>query len=275
MIKQSILLLLAIISGFSSMAQLSDKDALSFAVRTPEPFLFSRTTLTSSDIPWSMEYSTSYGERVSGAFGFEGVGQQLGIKGYLGNKLTLCGQAAFGFDHQHNVTSAQLAEVIRNFIGGTKTQGLRLGVGLGVSRDFGGVVSILSRITATYDLNNWKAGGNMLIQKSFSANRDAVDLISSIGFHHRIYGNLYGGFETVGEDIEGFWDPEEAEGGAKLMVGPSLNMTTKDSRMSFSVSGGPVFYATQNLATNPVALRELPSQNGLTLRAKVIFNLSR
>ena len=273
--KRLFLLLLTIISGVHAMAQPIGKDGMSLVIRTPEPFLFSRTTLTASDIPWSMDYSTSYGERVSGAFGFEGVGQQLGIKGYLGKGLTLCGQAAFGFDLQHNVTSAQQAEVIRDFIGGTKTQGLRLGIGLGVSRDFGGVVSALSRITATYDLNNWKAGGNLLIQKSFSANRDAVDIISSIGFHRRVYGNLYGGFETVGEDLEGFWDPEEAEGGAKLMVGPSLNMTTKDSRMSFSVSGGPVFYATQNQASNSEALRELPSRNGLTWRAKVIFNLSR
>jgi hypothetical protein len=273
--KRKLLLILTIISGFTSFAQTNDKDVLYIAQRTPEPFLFSKTTLTSSDIPWSIDYSTSYGERVSGQFGFDGVGQQVGLKGYLGKKFTLYGQAAFGFDHDHNVTSAQQAEVIRDFIGGTKVHGIRLGAGLGISRDFSSVVSLSSRITASYEANSWKAGGNLLFKKSFSANRDVVDIISSIGFHHLLFGSLYGGFETVGEDLEGFWDPEEAEGGAKLLVGPSLNMTTRDSRMSFSVSGGPVFYATQNQASNPDPIRELPSQNGLTLRAKVIFNLSR
>jgi hypothetical protein len=275
MAKRTLLLLLTIITGFTSIAQVNEKDELYLPKRTPEPFLFSKTTLTSSDIPWSLDYSASYGERVSGQFGFDGVGQQLGLKGYLGKKFTLYGQAAFGFDLEHNVTSAQQAEVIHDFIGGTKVQGFKLGAGLGIGRDFSSVISLLSRVTVSYDDINWKAGGNILFQKSFSANRDAVDIISSIGFHHRLYGSLYGGFETVGEDLEGFWDPQEAEGGAKLLVGPSLNMTTKDSKMSFSVSGGPVFYATQNQASNPDAIRELPSQNGLTLRAKVIFNLSR
>ena len=275
MTKRTLLLLLSLIFGFESIAQIKDKDALFLAPRTPEPFLFSKTTLTSSDIPWSIDYSTSYGERVSGQFGFDGVGQQLGLKGYLGKKFTLYGQAAFGFDHDHNVTSAQQAEVIRDFLGGTNVQGFKVGVGVGMSRDFSSVVSLLSRVTVSYDDMNWKAGGNLLLQKSFSANRDAVDIVSSIGFQHRLLGSLYGGFEAVGEDLEGFWDPEEAEGGAKLLVGPSLNMTTKDSKMAFSISGGPVFYATQNQASNPDAIRDLPSQNGLTLRAKVIFNLSR
>jgi len=275
MTKRTLLLLLYLIFGLESIAQIKDKDAQFLAPRTPEPFLFSKTTLTSSDIPWSIDYSTSYGERVSGQFGFDGVGQQLGLKGYLGKKFTLYGQAAFGFDHDHNVTSAQQAEVIRDFLGGTNVQGFKVGFGIGMSRDFSSVVSLLSRVTVSYDDMNWKAGGNLLLQKSFSANRDAVDIVSSIGFQHRFLGSLYGGFEAVGEDLEGFWDPEEAEGGAKLLFGPSLNMTTKDSKMSFSVSGGPVFYATQNQASNPDAIRELPSQNGLTLRAKVIFNLSR
>lgn len=275
MTKRTLLLLLTITTGFTSIAQVNEKDELFLSKRTPEPFLFSKTTLTSSDVPWSIDYSASYGERVSGQFGFDGVGQQLGLKGYLGKKFTLYGLAAFGFDPEHNVKSAQQVEIIHDFIGGTMVHGLKLGVGLGVGRDFSSVVSILSRATLSYDDINWKAGGNVLLQKSFSANRDAVDIISSIGFHHRFFGNLYGGVEAVGEDLEGFWDPEEAEGGAKLLVGPSLNMTTRDSRMSFSVSGGPVFYATQNQASNPDAIRELPAQNGLTVRAKVIFNLSR
>jgi hypothetical protein len=80
--------------------------------------------------------------------------------------------------------------------------------------------------------------------------------------------------EAVGEDLEGLWDAEEAEGGAKVLIGPSLNMTTKNNRLSFALSGGPVFYASNSPITNNQALRELPGQSGLSLRAKVIFNLS-
>ncbi len=243
--------------------------------RAPEPFLFSMTTLTPEDLSWSLDYSTSYGERVTGPFGHDGIGQQFGLKGYLGKQFTVYAHAALGFANEDKVTSAQQVEIIRDFIGGKKNMGLRLGIGVGASRDYSNVASFLSRITASYDAPRWKAGGNLLIEKAFAGNRDAVDVISSLGFHYRLSGNLYGGFETVGEDLEGFWDEEEAEGGAKLLVGPSMNMTTNNSRLSFSVSGGPVFYATRNQVANPAALRELPSQPGLTLRAKVTFNLSQ
>ncbi len=261
--------------GATAVAQIPEENPLYTIKRTPEPFLFSVTTLTPEDLAWSLNYSTSYGERVVGPFGYDGIGQQFALKGYLGKRYTLYANAAFGFPREDNVTSAQQAEIIRDFIGGKKPMGLRLGIGLGVSRDYSNVKSLLSRITVSYDAPRWKAGGNILFEKAMAKNRDGIDVITSIGFHYRLLGKLYGGFETVGEDLEGFWEEDEAEGGAKLLIGPSLNMTTNNSRMSFSISGGPVFYATHSTMTNPDAIRELPSQSGFTLRAKVIFNLSQ
>ena len=272
--KNFALLLTWMLISINLFAQIGENIPLPLLKRAPEPFLFSKTTLTPQDLKWSMDYSTSYGERVTGPFGFNGIGQQVGVKGYLGKQFTLYAHAAFGFTSNDNVTSAQQVEIIHDFVGGLKTQGLRLGVGIGGSKDFSNIGAILSRFTVSYDAPRWKAGGNLLLEKSFSGNRDKIDIISSIGFHHILFGRLYGGFETVGEDLEGFWDSQEAEGGAKLLVGPSLNMTTNNSRISFSVSGGPVFYATRSQMTNPEAMRELPYQSGLSLIAKVTFNLS-
>jgi len=267
-------LLILAITAASSFGQLPENIELLNLKRAPEPFLFLKSTLTPEDLKWSMDYSTSYGERVSGPFGNEGVGQQVGIKGYLGKQFTLYAHAAFGFTSNNAVTSAQQAEIIHDLVGGRKNQGLRLGIGLGASKDFSNIGSILSRVTLSYDAPRWKAGGNVLFEKAFAANRDKIDIISSFGFHHLLIGRLYGGFETVGEDLEGLWS-DEAEGGAKILIGPSLNMTTNNSKISFSLSGGPVFYASRNQVTNPEAIRELPSQSGLSLRAKVTFNLAQ
>lgn len=272
--KTLALILVWMIISINGFAQIGEISPIPVLKRAPEPFLFSRTTLTPLDLKWSMDYSTSYGERVTGPFGFNGIGQQVGVKGYLGKQFTLYAHAAFGFTNNDNVTSGQQVEIIHDFVGGVKNQGLRLGVGIGGSKDFSNIGAILCRVTVSYDAPRWKAGGNLLLEKSFSGNRDKIDIISSIGFHHILFGRLYGGFESVGEDLEGFWNSEEAEGGAKLLVGPSLNMTTNNSRISFSVSGGPVFYATRSQMTNPEAMRELPYQSGLSLRAKVTFNLS-
>ena len=275
MVKKLLLLLISGISFVGLNAQVPEQVNIPEPKRTSEPFLFSVSTLTPHDLAWSIDYSASYGERVSGAFGQEGIGQQFAVKGYLGKQFTLYANMALGIAGKDEVSSRQHAEILRNFIGGKKSLGLRLGAGLGVSRDFSNEKSIMSRITLSYDAPNWKTGGNILLEKAFGPNRDAIDVITSFGFHYRLAGRLYGGLETIGEDLEGFWDPQEAEGGAKLLVGPSLNMSTNNSRLTFSVSGGPVFYATRNALSNPDAIRDLPAQSGLSLRARVIFNLSQ
>jgi hypothetical protein len=260
--------------GTSTMAQdFSDKDIFT-TKRTPEPFLFSVTTLTPEDLKWSLNYSGSYGERITNTLGYDGINQQFAVKGYLGKRFTLYANASLGFPLENNVASAQQAEIIRDILGGKKVLGLRLGASFGIQRDYSDVKSLLSRITFSYEMPQWKFGGNVLFEKALTSNRDAVDVITSVGLHYCLSENFYGGIEAVGEDLEGFWDKEEAEGGAKVLIGPSLNLSPKKSRLSFSISGGPVFYATQNQITNTEAIRELPSEAGLMVRARVVFNLS-
>ena len=271
---KAFLLLLILLFASPSFAQTPEANNFGLTKRTPEPFLFSVTTLTREDLKWSMDYSASYGERVTGPFGYEGIGQNFALKGYLGKQFTLYANAALGFSGKDRVASMQHAELLHDFVGGRKNLGLRLGAGVGATRDYSNVLSLMTRMTLSYDAARWKAGGNLLLEKAFGINRDAIDVITSLGFHYRLKNNLYGGFETVGEDLEGFWDPKEAEGGAKLLIGPSLNATSKNSKVFFSISGGPVFYATRNENSGNGAIRDLPSQPGLTVRARVVFMLT-
>ena len=273
--KRLLAFLIASIIGTSTMAQnLSESDNFTIK-RTPEPFLFSISTLTPEDLKWSLDYSgSSYGERITNTLGYDGINQQFAVKGYLGKQFTLRAFASLGFPLENNVASAQQVEVIRDILGGKKVLGLRVGAGLGVRRDYSDVKSLLSRITFSYEMPQWKFSGNLLLEKALASKRDKIDVITSLGIHYRLSENFYGGLEAVGEDLEGFWDKEEAEGGAKMLIGPSLSLSPKKSRLSFALSGGPVFYATQNQLTNPEAIRELPSEAGLMVRARVIFNLS-
>lgn len=241
-----------------------------------QPFLFSVNTLTASTPFWSLNYSGSYGERIAGPFGYDGTTQQFALKGYMGNRLTLYANAALGFSRSGGAASAQQAEVMRDFIGGRQNFGPRVGLSFGVSRDWSNTKAIFSRVTASFDAASWRFLGNARFEKAFASNRDDIDLVTSLGFHHRLVGSLYGGLEAVGEDLEGFWEADEAEGGAKLLIGPSLNMTPANSRFSFSVCGGPVFYATHSQVVPSEAIRDigtLGAQNGFSLRAAVSFNL--
>lgn len=241
-----------------------------------QPFLFSVNTLTAGTPHWGLHYSGSYGERTLMPVGYDGADQQLAVKGYLGNRFTLIANAALGFSNGGGVRSAQQAEVIRDFFGGRKLFGPRIGLGLGLSRDWTNDKAIFSRITAAFDTRSWRIGGNMRFEKVFASNRDGIDLISSIGFQHHVVGGLFAGVEAVGEDLEGFWEMDEAEGGAKLLVGPSLNFVPANSWMAFAICGGPIFYATRSSVAPSEAIRDLASaKNGYTVRAQVTFNLHK
>lgn len=248
----------------------------STSVMVAQPFLFSVNTLTAQDQKWNVHYSGSYAERAAGQFGYNGLGQQFGVKGYLGSRFTLYATASLGFANGGGTSSAQQAEVIRDFIGGSKSTGFRLGAGLGLSRDWSNVGSAISRITASFDQQRWRLLGNLRFEKAFDKSRDKLDFISALGFQHRIKDGWYLGFEALGQDLEGFWEEDEAEGGAKLMLGPSICLSPSHSKLSFSLSGGPVFYATRSTVIPSEAIREIgtvASGNGYTIRALVNFNL--
>jgi hypothetical protein len=46
--------------------------------------------------------------------------------------------------------------------------------------------------------------------------------------------------ESIGQDLEGFWDPAERDGGAKLLVGPSLHIQSHDGVWLAILTVGPV-----------------------------------
>jgi len=239
----------------------------------PQPFLFTINTLNPSGRNWSVNYSGGYGEHTVTPLGFDGVDQNISAKGYLGSKFTFLATLGTGFSNNGSVHTLEQAELLRDFIGGNQPMGFRIGAGLGFRHEFNNDNVAFSRITAAYDVTRWKIGANVRLEKAFATNRDGLDIVTSVGVHRHIAGRFFGGFEAVGQDLEGFWETEEAEGGARLMVGPSINYAPANSRFAFTLCGGPIIYATRSANTQGqfAAYRELPTNNGFTLKFNVGF----
>ena len=69
-----------------------------------------------------------------------------------------------------------------------------------------------------------------------------------------------------------FFEPEEAEGGARLMVGPTFRVRLSE-KMHLRLGGGPIFYMTQNTPTSK-APRLLPSgDSGYAIRFSMIYGI--
>ncbi|MGZ3874407.1 MAG: hypothetical protein ACXVJD_15910 [Mucilaginibacter sp.] len=256
----------------AAKAQTINPPLLTGTLGQPQPFLFTINTLNPDARGWSLNYSGGYGQHTVTPLGYDGVDQNVSVKGYLGDKFTLVASMGVGFGNKGAINSLQQAEVLRDFIGGNTAEGIRIGASLGFRREFNSDKVALSRITAAFENLKWKLGANVRFEKAFDKNRDDIDVISSIGVHRQISGQFFGGFEAVGQDLEGFWEADEAEGGARVLIGPSLNYAPSASRFSFTLCGGPIIYATRSVtALNEFAVRELPSNNGFTMKFNVGF----
>jgi len=272
MIKKLLLLSLSFAAFFGAAnAQVSDQLQAQLAMQQPQPFLFTINTLNPSARGWSLNYSGGYGQHTITPLGYDGIDQNIAVKGYLGSKFTMLLNLGVGFANRGDINTFQQAELFRDFVGGDKPDGFRVGLSLGFRREFNNDKVALSRITAAYESMGWRLGGNVRFEKAFAQDRDGIDIISSIGIHRQVAGSFFAGFEAVGQDLEGFWE-NEAEGGAKLLVGPSLNFVPVSSRFSFTLCGGPIIYATRSTGLlNNTAARELPASNGFTMKFNVGF----
>ncbi len=107
---------------------------------------------------------------------------------------------------------------------------------------------------------------------------------SSLGFRHEYTGDdvalarivasraltqrVWLGVEAVGSDLEGFFETDEAEGGATVLIGPTVALGVTD-HWRLLLGGGPVVRATTNkpLPNETVSSLTTPiGQTGYALR---------
>jgi hypothetical protein len=134
---------------------------------------------------------------------------------------------------------------------------------------------LLGRIVGGRESEAWRLHGNLLFQKPLASDRDAVDLITTVGWARKLTPAVALGVEGVGEDLEGFWDAEEAEGGARVLIGPSLHIAPVGRVWQVTATGGPAFHPSDT-GRSSSALRDLPpttKRTGYAARVGVTFRL--
>jgi hypothetical protein len=232
-----------------------------------QPFVFTVTTSGASTTDrWSVRYDVGYAERSTAPFGYDGLEQRARVQGALGRGFTLLGQIALGTAGGGGTSSTQEAEVLKDVTGAGRR--LQLAGGLGARREWDGTSVLLGRVAVARAFEASSLAANVRVERPLAEGRDGLDLITSIGWHHRLGGGLAAGIEAVGEDLEGFWEAEEAEGGARLFVGPSLRFAASP-RVFASLCGGPIVRATRTDRRSDAA-RGLPSgDDGYTVRLMV------
>jgi hypothetical protein len=124
---------------------------------------------------------------------------------------------------------------------------IALGSSFGVRHEYSGATAALARVVGARTTGRSALAADVLIEHPFVSGRDAVDVITTVGATHALTQRIWLGVEAVGSDLEGFWNSEEAEGGATLLVGPTLAVAVSD-HWRLVVGGGPVLRATTDHA---------------------------
>jgi hypothetical protein len=236
------------------------------AAAQERPFLLSVAVATEAKPAFRFDYDVGIGERAFQSDISNQPEQRFGLHASHG-RLTLLarfGLAEVGSSYQ----SSQSGELLYSMLG--PASHLTLAAGGGLLHEAGGVNVLLARVVMSQNAAAWRLQGNVLFQKPMSAERDAVDLITSVGWARKLSHGVSLGVEAIGEDLEGFWEPEEAEGGARLLAGPSLHISPAGRRWQLTATGGPMFHPSDTHRSSG-AFRDLPPE---TRRASYAFKAS-
>lgn len=134
-----------------------------------------------------------------------------------------------------------------------------------------GVGTLMAGGSGSLPIGKSRVALSVNFERPMSEARDEVDLLTSAGWMKPFGSRLQAGVEVCGQDLEGFWEKEEAEGGASFFVGPTVTLRGGGTPWGLSVAGGPVFHATSSSLTSE-APRPLPAgRNGYALRFALRF----
>jgi hypothetical protein len=116
--------------------------------------------------------------------------------------------------------------------------------GGGIRQEWDGTRVFIGRVLAGSDVGRGRLQGSLVLERAVSSpvRHDAADLVTSVGWSRRVGGRFSVGAEGIGQDLEGFWAPAEADGGAKLLVGPSVHAESATRTWAASLIAGPVIH---------------------------------
>lgn len=216
------------------------------------PFVYAMDAVGPEGHDVDATYSVNVGASASGAVRFidptvgqRGVVQQLGAQvglhpvvavGAFGLMATSAGTQPLGTGGGYvHLTALRPQDALRGPTLGFTVMGLR---------EFGGVFAMSLFVDGGYRANGFEFVANGQVERRFSSTADPIDLLFRFGANYDV---LHGsgrslrlGVEYVGQDLEDYFEDEEAEGGAVHLVAFATTATLLERRLHLGLAPGLV-----------------------------------
>ncbi|MGH9408214.1 MAG: hypothetical protein ACRD1V_02020 [Vicinamibacterales bacterium] len=226
------------------------------ATAQDRPFVFSISPVVAptSHPELRVDFDLGAGESTFRSDQTTGPEQRVSIQATDG-RFTFIGRVGISTQPGATYQSWQEGDVLYSLT--TAGAPVAIAAGGGVRREIDGTNVLLAHVTAAHDTTATRTNANLLLEHASAPGRDAVDLEVSGGWARDIGRGLSFGAEGVGEDLEGFWNPEEAEGGSRLLIGPSIHLAPNGRKWQLITVGGPMFHPDPTIRSTG-AIRDLP-----------------
>lgn len=238
------------------------------------PFVYSLLPAAPATPANRLYADMAYGHDLFQNLGPENFEQRVGLVAPLRAALSLV--AEVGWAPHDDATRAD-ATVRGELLARLPVRGrATLALSAGAMRDYSRTPVALARVVFGYAWPRTVVAANLRIEHPFGDEarddgRDPLDVIVTSGVSHAVSGTFRLGVESVAEDLEGLVESDEAEGGAKLMLGPSLGFAPPGAHWSVVLTAGPVLHLSSSSVDGSSSGAPRDLTNGSIIRTSVTW----
>lgn len=202
------------------------------------PFVFQGVPQRAQSLSVFGGYSIAYGRRATPPLGPDGV-EHLWFGGFhITEKISGRFLLALTTHERLEGQSVRAGGELRAVIVDKRRAGFDLGVSAGYIRELKEANLVTWALQASKEVGKVLIGTTAYFEKAFAPGRDAVDVIVTAGAAYRLSDSIGVALEYQGQDLEDLWEEEEAEGGARHLLGPSLTFSPFEGRVGLGIGAG-------------------------------------
>ena len=217
-----------------------------------QPYVYQRTG-DGHSMSFTMQYEAGYGTRESRNFAQDGVEQGLRLRFQPLNFLAIEAYGGFLVNTASGGSYGDEAVSIE-LIGRALRQSrhyINMDIGAGYIYDYRDNHIPRVRLTLGRSFGKFDMSLSGLLEIPVGdAGRDEADIMVSLAGSYGISRWYRQGFEIGAEDLEGLFEPEEAEGGAKFLFGPTASfLLPLDMQIKLNASAVYAYQENQTVKT--------------------------